>query len=139
MPDTPTTPECTCGYDLSGLDGPPWQCPECSAITNVWPPPPRSMDLTTLESRVLKCAGGAILCAALTAPWLPSRAGMVTVCVAFLACFVFAGAVTWWLVRGDRGWDRLLGIMPFFLVLCTCVMVTGLLSGLSTFIASQLR
>lgn len=32
-------PTCPCGYDLSGLSGPPWTCPECALITLVWPPP----------------------------------------------------------------------------------------------------
>lgn len=64
----PTSPTCLCGYDLSGLPGPPWTCPECAQVTTVWPP----RDSLTFLARDLwqwrLSLTGAIVCP-LILPW----------------------------------------------------------------------
>lgn len=62
MPEPLSNPTCPCGYDLSGLPGPPWTCPECAQILNVWPiPVPGPRNLTPLEQRFCQIAIGTVI------------------------------------------------------------------------------
>ncbi len=105
MPREALTPRCECGYDLSGLEGPPWQCPECAEITLQWPPDP---PLVTYESRlrtVMKWSAVAGLAFALFARLAQVWGlGVYSVCLAMLCCVAFSVAHVRWMMIGRRRW-----------------------------------
>ena len=104
MPNT-TTPQCTCGYDLSGLEGPPWQCPECAVITLQRPPDP---PLVTLETRLLAVMKWAaivgIIFILLTFVARTTVLGPFAFGATMLSCVVFSVAHARWMMIGRRGW-----------------------------------
>jgi hypothetical protein len=115
MPDTPTTPRCTCGYDLSGLAGPPWACPECAKRTEVWPPPEweESGKTSPREWAVARWSLLAMVPPVLVVPWIGSKLMAVPLAISAVGCVVFAAALSWSFVRGKNGADLLVGLMPF--------------------------
>ena len=70
MPRTSSkSPTCSCGYDLSGLQGPPWICPECAQVTAIWPP----SDPLTFLARDLwqwRLSLAAVVLCPLAFPWI---------------------------------------------------------------------
>lgn len=66
----PYSPVCLCGYDLAGLDGPPWTCPECARITQVWPPPANVVVVTRVEQWALGLWLTGLCLGSIAVPWL---------------------------------------------------------------------
>lgn len=66
----PYSPVCLCGYNLAGLDGPPWRCPECARITEVWPPPENVVVVKRWEQWALGYWLTGLCLGSIAVPWL---------------------------------------------------------------------
>src|SRR5262249_36958827 len=109
-------PTCACGYDLTGLDGPPWKCPECGQATLRRPPPPSPLAMTPREARARRWSLVAIGLCPLLAPWVGRVGGTALIVVGGTAIVVFAATLASWLVRGERGAAKLFAVLPFFVI-----------------------
>ena len=69
----PYSPVCPCSYDLAGLDGPPWTCPECAHVTAVWPPPNSVVEVTRLEQWALALWLTGLCTGSIALPWVSGR------------------------------------------------------------------
>ena len=120
MEATDGNPVCPCGYDLSGLAGPPWRCPECDAVTTEWPPPSEPYEVPPTERRILGWSIGIGVTAAALAPWLlmpQSDFGLIiATCLIFIAniaALFYAATLALWIARNVPGWRKVLAIIPF--------------------------
>ncbi|XVJ60485.1 MAG: hypothetical protein HEQ23_14250 [Tepidisphaera sp.] len=115
MTSQASKPMCDCGYELSGLAGPPWACPECAKRREVWPPPEweESARTSPREWAVARWSLLAMVPPVLVVPWIGSTLMIVPLAIAAVGCVVFAAALSWSFVRGKNGAELLIGLMPF--------------------------
>ncbi|XVJ60779.1 MAG: hypothetical protein HEQ23_15875 [Tepidisphaera sp.] len=119
-----TTPACRCGYDLAGLDGPPWVCPECNRKN--WPLPEwvrreRRIGLSPLEKHLFWKSVWVMVAGAAVGPWLPFPLMVVCFSAAVLGVLVMSATWSLWLVKGDKGWAKAAALPMFGM----CVVVSG--------------
>jgi hypothetical protein len=130
----PSRPRCACGYDLTGLNGPPWKCPECGGATVRWPPPIGPLAMTRREAMARRWSLIAIGLCPVLAPWTGGLVGVSLLVIAAMAVLVFAGTLSHWLVRGERGAARLFAVLPFLAVAACGLVVVAVLLGLSALV-----
>ena len=115
-------PMCVCGYDLTGLAGPPWTCPECATSTTHWPPLRSPLAMTRSERWFRRISLAAIVGCPVLAPWAGMFAA-VFLLLGAVAVPVFVGTLFVWLVRDDRGAAKLVAVLPC-LVAAGCAVAT---------------
>ena len=93
---------CGCGYDLSGLAGPPWVCPECSASWDSLPTPLRGAPPGA--RRMLGYGAAATAGGMIAMLWLPDHGPWIGGCVMGLGMLSVAGGMA--RLGGDEGPGR---------------------------------
>lgn len=132
-------PKCGCGYDLSGLAGPPWVCPECSAVTRRWPPAMSPLAMTKLERRWRRTSLIAILAAPVGAAWTAPPLAWLFAATAGLGVLAFSATLGWWLVRDERGWARAFAVVPMLICIVGGAVTALLIYGGAAIAAMVMR